>query len=260
MDLTKAAMAAGERAFPGAHVDPPGFQRFLAERQGTPATWAELFLAYACAQGDGCALEHFEKKYLCVVRTALRHLDPTGLLADEVKQALRVRFFVGHEARILDYLGLGSLEGWVRAAAVRLALDFKRRASTEAEPAALEERLAPNDPELSHLKATHGPAFRDALREAFTTISSRERAVLKLHVMDGASIDRISAVYGIHRATAARWINRIHEALRDRTVAALGRRIAGDDSDANSLVKVLMSELDLSLRRQLASVSATSAT
>jgi RNA polymerase sigma-70 factor (ECF subfamily) len=250
---TQAAIDAGQRAFPGVRVEAAAFARFLSAegREQRSSAWHELFLAFACGQQDLAALTHFEQRYLSVVRPALRHLDPGGILADEIRQQLRVRFFVGPRPRILDYVGLGSLEGWVRAAAVRLTVDLRRRTTAE-KAHALDERLAPQDPELLHLKANHGSAFRAAFDRAFASISSRERAVLKLHLLERASIDQIAALYGIHRATAARWLRRIHQVLRDRTMLALG----GTEADALSLAKVLLSGLEVSLCRQLASIGA----
>ncbi|MBK7863731.1 MAG: sigma-70 family RNA polymerase sigma factor [Archangiaceae bacterium] len=252
-NLALDAVKAGEAQFPMVRVDVDAFARFLALQGRAERTqaWPELFLAFACGQGDAAALEHFEKKYLAVVRPALRHLDSSGNLTDEIRQQLRVRFFVGPPARILDYVGLGSLEGWVRAAAVRLALDLQRRATAEKNHA-LDERIAPQSPELQTLKAQHGPAFRSAFDQAFNSISSRERAVLKLHLCERASIDQIAALYGIHRATAARWIQRINQALRERTMMALTNALNGATTEAQSLVKHLVSGLDVSIRRQLA--------
>ena len=254
MHLTPSAIAAGLRVFPGVKVDPAGFAAFLSSRdRGTvPAAWPELFLAYACARADAAALHHFDERYLSVVRPAVRHVDPDAAFADEVRQQLRVRFFVGPPPRILEYLGLGSLEGWVRAAAVRLALDSKRRDGRAPE---LGFELAAEDAELEHLAASHRPQLERALKQAFQTLSSRERAVLQLHAFEKAGIDRIAALYGIHRATAARWLERIREALRERTLAALGEHLGATPTDAASLVRVLMSGVELSLRRQLLSVS-----
>lgn len=205
---------------------------------------AELSLARACAQGDAGALAAFEEQYLSIVPAAVRHL---AVPADEVQQLLRVRFFVGPQPRILDYRGTGSLEGWVRAAAVRLAVDLKRKAAQG--PSAVDPLVAA-DVELEHLKSAHGAAFQRAFEAACATLSSRERAVLRLSVLGGESIDRIAQLYGIHRATAARWLERIREALRERTLVALGA------SNETSLARVLVSGCAPSLERLLASTGA----
>lgn len=239
-------------AFPGVRVAPEAFARFLASRPRAAAqALPELYLAFACGSGDAAALQCFEARYLAVVRPAVKHLEVS---AEEVQQLLRVRFFVGPPPRILDYQGLGSLEGWVRASAVRVALDLKRR--ERAASGAVSHELSPPDTELQHLKSRHGPAFERAFAAACASLSSRERAVLRLSTLGGASIDRIAATYGIHRATAARWLERIREALRDRTLTALGAELGESDAGAASLLRLIASGLDVSLRRQLASMEA----
>ncbi len=249
MDLT-ATLAASERQFPGINVPREAFARFMASRpRATPQSATELVLAFGCGHGDPVALRHFEERYLGVASPAVKHLDVS---ADEVQQLLRVRFFVGPPPRILDYQGLGSLEGWVRASAVRVALDLKRRERTAS--GACEHELSGPDTELQHLKARHGPAFERAFARACATLSSRERAVLRLSALGGASIDGIAATYGIHRATAARWLERIRDALRDRTLTAIGAELGEGEASAASLLRAIASGLDVSLRRQLASI------
>ncbi|MBL8950316.1 MAG: transcriptional regulator [Myxococcaceae bacterium] len=228
------------------------FARFLAARpRATAEAGPELYLAFACGGGDPIALQAFETRYLPVARIAVKHLEVN---ADEVLQLLRVRFFVGPPPRILDFQGAGSLEGWVRASAVRIALDLKRRERTAA--GVCSHELSQPDTELRHLKVRHGPAFERAFSQACASLSSRERAVLRLSTLGGASIDRIAATYGIHRATAARWLERIRDALHDRTLTALGAELGESDAGAASLLRLIASGLEVSLRRKLMSAEA----
>jgi RNA polymerase sigma-70 factor (ECF subfamily) len=68
-----------------------------------------------------------------------------------------------------------------------------------------------------------------------------------MHLLDGASIDRIAAVHSVHRATAARWLERIRERLASGTRRLLQERLRVSRDELASLVRLIDSQLDLSL-------------
>jgi hypothetical protein len=91
---------------------------------------SDLYLAFACAEGDTGALRAFGT-LLSSVAGAVRSVDGAPSFVDEILQRLRTRVLVpdeGRTARILDYAGRGSLENWLRAGALRLALNARRDA------------------------------------------------------------------------------------------------------------------------------------
>src|SRR5439155_17675697 len=108
----------------------------------------------------------------------------------------------------LDYSGRADLRMWIRTTAVRLAIDLLRRKRAlpidDDELAAL-PALA-DDPEVAHLKDRYRDELRTAIGEAIGALEARDRLLLKYHYVDGLAIDRIGALYGVHRATAARWL------------------------------------------------------
>ncbi|MBS1153741.1 MAG: transcriptional regulator, partial [Myxococcaceae bacterium] len=251
------ALQFGADAFPGVSVDPKAFARFLAPLTPSPVCLPEVYLAFACTAHDPRALRYFDDRFLSRVPLAVAPIDGSPAFADEVAQTLRTRMLVGPPPQLATYQGRGSLTGWVLVAATRLAIDLVRErrkwaGPTRAEYDVLESLVAPQDTEREVLRARHGEALRDAIRAAFDSISSRERAVLKFHVLDGASIDTIAGVYSIHRATAARWIQGVNATLRERTLARLASALALGASEANSLMRTLFCEADVSLRRHLA--------
>ena len=256
MPLLPEALRRGAAAFPGVRVDREAFARFLAPLRPSDACLPEVYLAFACSTGEPRALRYFEDLFLERVPLAVAPIDASAAFADEVTQTLRTRMLVGPPPLIAEYRGKGSLTGWVLVAAMRLAIDGVRERRRWAGPAApeyqvLEALVAPVDTEREVLRARHGAALRDAIRAAFDSISSRERAVLKFHALDGASIDTIAGVYSIHRATAARWIQTVKATLRERTLARLSTALALGGSEASSLLHSLFSEADVSLRRHL---------
>lgn len=234
--------------------DLAGLERFLGQggRADRIAAYADLALAWACAQNEPQALKVFEDELLAAVPPALRALDQGTGLTDEVLQRLRVRFFVDRPPLVLEYLGKGALAGWVRMAAVHLALDVVRgRGAKPNAQEALEHLADEHTQEKKHLQAEAVPKLKEAFLRAFDSLSSRERAVLRLHVVDGASIDQIAAVYEIHRATAARWVVAVREALQERTQQLFAQATQSSPDEVESLMRSLVSQLDVSLERRL---------
>jgi RNA polymerase sigma-70 factor (ECF subfamily) len=75
--------------------------------------------------------------------------------------------------------------------------------------------------------------------------------LLKYHYVDGFSIDKICAIYTVHRATAARWLGAAREALAVETHRLLGTRLGVSPSELRSIARLVESQLDLSIRRLL---------
>ena len=216
---------------------------------------ADLWIAAACAAGDPVALAAFEERYVAALGGVL---GPTGLDADqvdEVKQELRRKLLVadGEPPRITDYSGRADLRTWVRTAAIRTSIDLIRRRRdlpVDDEELAILPAIA-DDPELAHMKDRYRGELRTAITEAIALLATRERLLLKYHYIDGFSIDRIAAIYGIHRATAARWLGAAREALSAQTHHLLISRLGVTPSQLRSIARLVESQLDLSIRRLL---------
>ena len=214
---------------------------------------ADLYLACACAGGDPAALRLFEDQVLPQADAALRRLDSSPAFADEVRQLLRQKLFVGDgEAapKIADYAGRGPLVTWVRVAAVRTALNLlgagkRETAMTSSQMAALAPPV--DDPSLRYLKAQFADEFEAALGRACAALTDRDRTILRLRFADDLNIDQIGGLYGVHRATVARWIARIRDEIFAATRNDLVGRLRLDESDFDSLLRLARSQLDLSL-------------
>lgn len=217
---------------------------------------AELALAAAVAAGDPVAIREFEASYLAPVRAQLRSMNLGPEDIADIEQALRIKLLVGEDgapARILQYAGQGKLGGLVRVAAVREALTLLRRKKTTTSEDWLEELSSPDDdPALVHLKTRHRSEFKAAFEEAVRRLSPREHAMLRLHLVRQHSIDHIGAVYGVHRATAARWIEAAKGALRKETTRILGERYDLRGPELERVVGLIESRIELSIERLLA--------
>jgi RNA polymerase sigma-70 factor (ECF subfamily) len=246
----------GAARWTGVDVPRQQLAAYLAARVGEkdPAALhgADLYLACACATGDPAALRAFDREYLATLGAMLTKLDPPASVVEDVEQALRARLFVRTPERapaITRYAGTGSLAGWLKVVAIREALAIIDKDKHEGTPDELELLLAPGtDPELDHMREQYRHEFRAALSTAVEQLTERERGVLRCHLVERMSIDRIGEVYGVHRATAARWLATIRERLFERTRAALTARLAIGPSEYESIMRLIQSQLHVSLQ------------
>jgi RNA polymerase sigma-70 factor, ECF subfamily len=255
-------LAEAEARWPDVSVDPGRFVTHWAAqlaRAGDVDTaleqlhLADLYLAFACAEGDLAALRSFST-LLSSVAGAVRSVDGTPAFVDEILQRLRTRVLVpeeGKSPRILDYAGRGSLENWLRAGALRLALNARRDARRGPEPlpdASLWEPAAPTaERTLELLRGKYAAEFGSALREAFTSLEAGERNVLRMHFLEGLSLNQIAAMYQVNKSTISRRMAKAREMLLERTRAKLERALSLPANELDSLLEQLGPRLDLSL-------------
>jgi RNA polymerase sigma-70 factor (ECF subfamily) len=236
--------------FIGARLDGPDVASALA---AIPA--ADLALAAACAAQEPTAHAAFD--------TVLTEVDAAGAttrapkdLIEEVKQLLRVQLLVEKDnkpAGIAGYRGKGPLRGWVRITATRELIRHLKKASRE-QPVdrQLDEALgAGADPILEQLKGEYRSQFATALREAIAELGAEDRTLLRQQIVDQLSIDELGAAYGVHRATAARWVNRARGALVTATRTRLAARLAMPVDEVDSVIRLVQSRLDASVVRYL---------
>ena len=189
-----------------------------------PTAQAELQLAQACARGEPAALRTLEQQYLPRVRVAVERIDSSPAFVDDVLQMVRQKLLVGPSPRISEFAASGPLLSWLRAAAVRTALNARRpqaREETTDDDVLEALPLAARSPELETLLARHRPAFKAAFRTALSTLEPRDRTLLKLQVVDGLSMEGIGTVYAVNKSTVSRWLAKAHEQLVDQTRATL---------------------------------------
>ena len=171
-------------------------------------------------------------------------------------QGLRVTLLTGDRAGgpgIADYAGRGDLGAWLRSVTVRTALKSLRQARRDRPvDADLDALAAPGaSPELALLRASCAADFRAALAEALAALSARDRTLLRQHFVDNLTIDELAPVYGVHRATAARWLARLRAEVLGQTRDALARRLGPAAPELTSVLRLIDSQLDLSLSRLL---------
>jgi RNA polymerase sigma-70 factor (ECF subfamily) len=82
-------------------------------------------------------------------------------------------------------------------------------------------------------------------------LTPRDRSMLRFHLIDGLSIDQIGKLESVHRATAARWIAAARKKIHDAVRADLRRQMKLTRAELESLIRVVRSRLDFSVKRHL---------
>jgi RNA polymerase sigma-70 factor (ECF subfamily) len=242
----------------GIEVSQADFEAFAQQRLGdalpSEDVAADLYLVCACVAGDDRALATFDAKYLGQVPQLVAKVETNPAAVEEVKQRVRERLLVAKDGRIRlgDYGGQGRLVSWLRVVAIRVALDM-RTGNKEAalSDGAAERMLAADDPEMDYLRSRYADEFRAAFVTALGALPTRERNVLRLHLLDGLNVDRIGQLYDVHRATAARWLAHAREELFRHTRDTLRKELGLTQTEFASIVRLVRSELDVSICRIL---------
>jgi RNA polymerase sigma-70 factor (ECF subfamily) len=259
----------GSRAWPRYPVDPAELVRHAAERL-PPSTEADkvaqaieslhaedLHLAVACVRGAAPALEEFDRRYLSAgaLRAALSRIDPSNAFADEVRQILREKLFIGAAGkvpRIAEYSGRGALGSWVRVVALRAALDLRPSAarSSSDEPAQ-DVAAATVEPELRFLKERYGKPFEQAVSAAFASLDDEQCNLLRLQLVDGLRTAQIAALFNVDRSTIKRRLASCREHLLEQTRKSLMERLGISPTEFESLAGLVQSQLNVSIERLL---------
>jgi RNA polymerase sigma-70 factor (ECF subfamily) len=267
--LLERAVAQARAAWPRIPYPPEIFVADLAARLPADTSLAahldtlpaaDVYLAYACARALPAAIRAFEEHLIPVIRPALARIGAQPDAIAEVEQRLRERLLVGTADRppaAGTYAGFGALAAWVRVSALReyygLAREGQRWQQLEDDEltAQLDDAAPGVGSELGFLKAQYRPHFRAALTEAMTCLDARERNLLRQHYLDGLQVDQLGALYRVHRVTASRWLAAARNAVLAHTRRLLVARLDIDADEFDSIVRLIRSQLDLSLRTHL---------
>jgi RNA polymerase sigma-70 factor (ECF subfamily) len=256
-------LAQARKQWPAVAFDEDALLPFVAQRLAggeleqalSAALAADLALAGACVAGEPSAHAAFDA-VLTEVDAAGAAVGATRDLVEEVKQLLRVQLLVpkdGKPAGIGGYRGKGPLRGWVRITATRELIRHKKKQARHAEvDRSLDRMIASDiDPQLEALKTEYRAEFAAALREAIAVLTPEDRTLLRQQIVDDMSIDEVGVAFGVHRATAARWLNRARAALVAATHQRLANRLDLPVEQIESVIRLVQSKLDASVIRYL---------
>ncbi|MFN0247014.1 MAG: sigma factor-like helix-turn-helix DNA-binding protein [Kofleriaceae bacterium] len=252
---------AGKIAWPDVALDRDQFEAHVDAVDPAHASRfpADLYLAAACLAKDPAAIAIFDRDVLIAARGAIGAIDGRGEMIDEALQRLRTSMLVGENGapRLAQYAGRGPLRAWVGIAAARTALMMKRSQKRAKEVFGEDDwtssfaMISTNNPELDLLKRQYAEAFAKALRDAVAELEPRLKSALKMSYVDGLSIDEIGAVYVVHRATAARWIQKACDEVFAKTRELLVERLELSTTELDRMNAMVRSQLDVSLSQLL---------
>lgn len=253
--LLASAVSASRATWPQVAVDDAEFAAYVEARapglDRSQLCLTDLWLACAIARGDAAALQVFEE-LLARTGDAIAHLDGGSALVDDVRVAVRERVLgerAGGKGKIEDYRGRGDLRGWLRVVAVREALQLLRAHRRESPiPDDLATRLEADAPAMS---PDEQRVYREAFDAALATLTPRDRNLLRHQYIYGATIDELGSLYGVHRATAARWLSQIRDTLLQRTRSHVGEVLRLTGTELDSVMRQVADHLDYSLRHTL---------
>jgi RNA polymerase sigma-70 factor (ECF subfamily) len=236
---------------------------FDAERAGVdsapedrlPGHAREVELASDCLRGDRESLQRLETLLARTVPLALARWRNARTTADELHQVLRVKLLVGTESslpKLGEYAGRGALRHWLRLVAVRTLIDLERGRDRAIPLEANDLGVLPSDTEdplLATARRRYREQFKAAFVEAVSSLTPRERNVLRQHYLGQLTLEQLASLYRVHRVTVARWLAQARQTLLRRTRALLGAHLRPSEVSVESVVHLLRSELAASMQR-----------
>ncbi len=250
--------ARGREAWPGVELDMATFSARAANQLDDgpldDVRADDLYLAIACAARIKQAIIAFDRHCLAGLASALIRQGHDRAVAADVVQVVRVRFLVGDADRgpkVAEYNGRGSLAAWLRVAAIRAGVSAFRKHRREIAIDDLADDLAivakSCNPDIALLGLQLGSELEAAFRSSFAALAPRQRNLLRYQVLDRLAIDRIGALHGVHRVTAARWIAHARKALIEGVRRRLQDRLGIGRDELDSTLRQIASDIELSL-------------
>ncbi len=216
----------------------------------------DLYLAYACLDGQPQALRLLDACAVGVVESVLARRKDLRFDADHARRTLMRVMVVGDDGvpRLTRYGGRGSLANWMRVVVLRLALNdaASRWRERPLDDAALAALVSPGDQELDNIRRLYRPALEVACREALAARPARDRALMRLHFLESMPCEQVAQVYRVHTSTAWRWLEAAKRELRAEIVRRLATHLGVGTAEAESLTRLVASEIEISTRRILA--------
>jgi RNA polymerase sigma-70 factor (ECF subfamily) len=253
-------LARARAAWPEVVLDDAIFVAYVADADdgGGELDIPALYLGCACIHGDPHALAAFERAHLDALPRMLARITTDAATIDEVKQRLRIKLFVadGIGPPTIARYRRGSLPAWLRVVACRLAIDVLRQRHLPlvgADEPALERTALADDPVLALIKVTYRDRVAAAFVAALGALSPTDRATLRFYFVDNLGTEEVGRIYQLSKSAVSRRLARCRAAL----LADVKQRLMGElgiaEAELDSVMKLVRSQLHLSLPRILGS-------
>ena len=260
--LLREVIAEARRTWPTVDIPPTWFIPYLSERI-SPSTdiidairnveSSDLYLACAVAHLDPQGLEAFDHSYGKNIDQCLARCENLGdgnvQTRDEIFHSL-FRVDSVRPGEIAQFNGCEPLISWLRV----LTTQIKRRDSRpppKKNHGTSQLSTSHAAPEAIMLPTCLKESYLHAFSQAMRSLLPRERNLLRQRIVDGMSLDEISAFHSVHRVTASRWLVKVRERLSQRTTQLMLRNLDAT-SDVHPMVqRIIHSHLDFSISRYL---------
>jgi len=113
--------------------------------------------------------------------------------------------------------------------------------------AALEAQLPWVDHEISLFKQIYREPVSKAFATACAQLDAEDRALLRLHYVDGVTTAKLATMFAISRATLIRRLAAARESLVERVKSQLRSASGVADHDFDSVLRLVKSQIDLRL-------------
>ncbi len=217
----------------------------------------ELALALAAGRGHPAAIAAIERNHGGMLDAICWRYASLGHSIADLRQILREKLYVappGGRPKLAEYAGHGAFASWLRITAVRALLDLGKRKDRAREAPSADAELAmpdPGDLSLEVIKAEYRAVVSEAMRNAAARLDLADRHLLHQHFVAGLSIDELGVALGIHRATAARRVQRARMTYIDDVRALLAARLQLPRDELDGVIGMVLSRLDVSIPRLL---------
>ena len=207
----------------------------------------DLAVAFAACHGNSEA-QRLVEKTLRECRQNVARIDADPSFLDEVHQLTLSRLLTGAQPKLLAYAGLGPLGAWLRATAVRVAIDLRREGARERPEEDLEALVRVGSSRSdSAVRGLTASKVSTAIRQALDSLSARDRTLLRLHYFEGTTLDALARMYSVHRASVARWLAEARALVLEETRRSLASSSGGDELE--DALNSIQSQLEVSFRQ-----------
>ena len=252
-----AVLERGREAWPKIVIAPEKLVDHLALHAKTAAALeaihaSDFYLACGVCQQDRAALAYFEEHFMARVPDYVLRIRVGRDVIDEVQQKLREHLIMGtgKGPKIAEYSGKGALGGWLRITAVRTALNHVRSAGPRTE--GLDDEVSiTSDPELAYVKEHAQDLFSDAFKRVLAGLDANERTILRLHYIDGLTMDQLARLYKTPRSTVARRVAEARQQILAATEGLLRDERRMTPSAVASVIRQARSQLQITITRLL---------
>lgn len=264
--ILRDAVTSARSAWPSIEVSELGFMVYVATRVDEdiePASLAklrinDLYLACGCMLGDPEALTQLEHGYVRRLVPVVARVSPGS--ADDVVAALRERLLLPSQPTqgLASYAGRSDLWTWLRISAVRSAVRAHRRS----EQAAKRERgvvdalgvasAFGSAPENEHERRRFATEVNLAVESSFAQLPAADKTLLMQHYVDGLTTVELGRLYSVHRVSISRRMVRARRRLLEGARSQLVERLSLTTSECSSVIRLVRSQLDITLERVLA--------